>query len=68
LIPDVAQWVKDLALPQAMAQVMDMAQILCCRAVTQASAKATSQPLAQELPYARREAIKRKNNDNDLIK
>ena len=68
MIPDVAQWVKDLALPQAMAQVMDMAQILCCRAVTQASAEAPSQPLAQELPYARREAIKRKNNDNDLIK
>ena len=29
-IPDLAQWVKDLALPWAVAQVVDMAQILCC--------------------------------------
>ena len=30
LIPDLAQWIKDLALLQAVAQVADMAQIWCC--------------------------------------
>ena len=29
LIPGLAQWVKDLALPQAGAQFADLAQILC---------------------------------------
>ena len=30
LIPGFAQWVKDMALPQAGAQVADAAQIWCC--------------------------------------
>ena len=30
LIPSLAQWVKDLALPGAMVQVADMVWILCC--------------------------------------
>ena len=30
LIPDLAQWVEDLALPQAVAQVTDVAQIWHC--------------------------------------
>ena len=29
-IPDLVQWVKDLALPQAEMQVANSAQILCC--------------------------------------
>ena len=31
LIPGLAQQVKDLALPQAVAQVADAARIWCCR-------------------------------------
>ena len=30
-IPGFAQWVKDLALPQAIVQVIDAAWIWCCR-------------------------------------
>ena len=45
LIPSLAQWVKDPALPQAMAQ---------------ASATALIQPLSQEFPYAAGAAVKRK--------
>jgi len=30
LIPGLAQWVKDLVLPQAAAEVADAARILCC--------------------------------------
>ena len=44
-IPGLAQWVKDLALPQAVVQVTDEALI---------------QPLAWELPYAAGVAVKRK--------
>ena len=29
-IPDIAQWVKDLALPRAVVQVTDMVQDQCC--------------------------------------
>ena len=29
-IPGLTQWVKDLALPQAVAQVTDVAQVWCC--------------------------------------
>ena len=29
-IPGLAQWVKDPAVPQAMAEVADAAQIRCC--------------------------------------
>ena len=29
-IPGLAQWVKDLELPQAVAQVTDVAHIWCC--------------------------------------
>ena len=29
-IPGLAQWVKDLALPQAVAKVIDEAHIWCC--------------------------------------
>ena len=29
-IPSLAQWVKDLALMQAVAEVTDVAQIWCC--------------------------------------
>ena len=29
-IPDLTQWIKDPALPQAMAQVADVAWIQCC--------------------------------------
>ena len=31
LIPGLAQWVKDLALPWAVVEVTDVAQILHCR-------------------------------------
>jgi len=29
-IPELTQWVKDLVLPQAAAEVADAARILCC--------------------------------------
>ena len=44
-IPGLIQWVKDMVLPQAVAQ---------------ASAAASTLPLAQELPYATGTAVKRK--------
>ena len=46
-IPDLTQWVKDLALPQAVLRGCGVAA-------------APIQPLARELPYATGAAIKRK--------
>ena len=60
-IPDIAQWVKDLALPQAAAEVADAPQILCCCGLwCRLAAAALIQPLSQELPYAAGVALKRK--------
>ena len=58
LIPGLAQWVRDQALPWAVVWVADEAQILChcgCGA-----AAALIQPLACELPYAAGVALKSK--------
>ena len=54
-IPGLAQWVQDLALPQAVAWVADVAQIWC-----RVAAVAPVQPLAWEFPYAIGAALKRK--------
>ena len=61
-IPGLTQWVKLLGLPQAAAQITDVAQIqlwlqLWCRH----AAEAPIQPLAWEFPYAAHMAIKKKN-------
>ena len=54
-IPGLIQWVKDLAMPQAVAWVMDVARIQCfCRP----AAAALIQPLLWELGYAASAAIK----------
>ena len=48
LIPCFALWVKNLALPQAVAQVADVAQIQCCQGCgVQAPAAALICPLTQ---------------------
>ena len=44
----LAQWIKDLVLPQTVAWVGDAAQILCCCSI---------QPLDWELPYAANMAL-----------
>ena len=54
-VPRPAQWVKDLALPQALAYVSEAALILWCRL----AAAAPIQPLAWELPYAAGAALKK---------
>lgn len=63
-IPGLGQWDKDMALPQTVAQVADIAQIwlkqfplhsvLCCRLV----AAILIRPLAREHPYATNAALK----------
>ena len=58
LIPGFAQWAKDLALPQAAAQVA----MWLGSSVDVATATAPIQSLAQELPYSAGVAIKRKKN------
>ena len=57
LIPDLAQWVKDLALLQATVQVTEVAQIWCCGC---GIAAALIQALAQETPYMAGAALKSK--------
>ena len=59
LIPDLAQWVKDPALPWS-----DMAQILCCCGCGRQAAAASTGPLVWELPYATGTALKRKKKKN----
>ena len=61
-IPDLTQWVKDLALPWAVVQVVDVAQILCCcgcGAGQQMQLQLQFDP-SLELPYATGVALKRK--------
>ena len=60
-IPGLAQWVKDQALPQAMAQATDVTWILCCCGCRcRPAAGAPIQPLAWELPYAAVAELKKK--------
>ena len=64
-IPGLAQWVKDLALPQAVGlrHGLDPALLwLWCRLV----AEALIQPLAQELPCATSVALKSKKEKKNL--
>ena len=56
LIPGLAQWVKDPALPSAVVQVADAALIPHCSGSGRPAATAPIQPLAWELPYATRAA------------
>ena len=51
--PGLAHWVKDLVLPQAVAQVAGVAQITHCYGYgCRPAASAPIRPLAWELPYA----------------
>ena len=60
-IPGLNQWVKDLALPQAAAQVEDMAWIQrFCGYGVDLQTRLQSDPIAWELPYASGAAIKKK--------
>ena len=60
-IPGLAQQVKDLALPQAVAQVADEACLWRCLWLwCRPAAAGLIQPLALKLPYAAGMAIKRK--------
>ena len=55
-IPGPAQWVKDLALPQAVVYVTDVAQIWCCCG----QQLQLIRPLAWETPNAMGSALKKK--------
>ena len=59
-IPGLAQWIKDLAVPQATAYVADVARIQCyCGCGVGLSCSSDLTP-DQELPYAAGVAVKRK--------
>ena len=64
LIPSLAQWVKDLALPQAVGRRhgSDPALLWLWHKL---AATAPIPPLAQELPYAAGSAVKRKTKQNE---
>ena len=60
LIPDFAQWFKDLALLQAVVQVRDVTWIQCCCGYGIDPSCSSNSTLAQELPCAAGAAVKRK--------
>ena len=60
LIPGLPQWVKDLVLPQAAAQVTDEPELL--RKWCRPAGAAPILPLAWELPYAAGATVKSKQN------
>ena len=61
LIPGIGQWLKDPALPQAKAQIMDAAWIWCCCGCgCSPTAAVCIWPLSWELPYTMRAAQKRR--------
>ena len=59
-IPGLVTWVKDLVLPQAVAQVTDVAQIWVTMAGVKAGSCSSDSTPTQELPYAEGVAIKRR--------
>ena len=63
LIPDLTQWVKDLALPWAVVQVKDWDLVLLWLML---AAKTLILPLAWELSYATAVALKRRQNKTKL--
>ena len=62
IIPGLTQLVKDLALPQAVGYIEDAAQLPCCHGCGVALSCSSDSTLAQELPYAANEAVKKKLN------
>ena len=64
LIPGLAQWVKDLALPQGVAQDTDAAWIWCC--CGRAWVCSSDSTPSWKLPYAVDTAIKRKTKNECL--
>ena len=56
LLPGLVQWVKDLGLLQAVAEVEDVARIRCCCGCSCSS----NFTLDWELPYATGAAVKKK--------
>ena len=61
-IPGLTHWVKDLALPQAIVQIANVAQIPCCCncVVGQQLQQLQFDPLAWKPPYAAGAALKNK--------
>ena len=69
LIPGLAHWVKDSALPRAVVQVADVAWILrCCGSGIGLAATALIRPLAQEPPYAMGVALEQAKRKKDKKK
>ena len=65
LIPGLAQWVKDMALPWALVYVADAAWVLYCWLWCKLAAVAPIQPLAWELPNApKKQKAKNKKQKN----
>ena len=59
LIPGLAQQVKDLVLPQAAAQVADVAWMVLLRLWHRPAAAALNRPLAWKPPYAADSTLKK---------
>ena len=69
LIPGLAQWVKDMALPWAVVWVTDTARIPCCYLwlFCRPAATAPIGSLAWELPYAMGAALKRQRKTKKKV-
>ena len=65
-IPGFVQWVKDPALPRAMAEAADVAQIWCCWNCGIDTQLQLLQPLIYELPYVTGADVKRKKKKESL--
>ena len=69
LIPGLAHWVKDSALPRAVVQVADVAWILrCCGSGIGLAATAPIRLLAQKLPYATGAALEKTKTNKQTKK
>ena len=67
LIPGLAQWVKDLALPQAAALVLVVAWIQCRLSCSIDQSCSSNLTLAWKLPHAAGEALKKKEKKSQVF-